>query len=76
MDLESDLLIPENLIELSFDGSDWKKFSDGEFPLVKPGIESGDCSTFYVRNKRPKKDIKDLHTRYRADLFCAWEVTQ
>jgi hypothetical protein len=76
VDLDSELLIPENLIELSLDGSDWKSFIGGELPIIYPGVEHGDCTTFYMRNKRPRRDVKDLHTRHTAYLSAMWEVSQ
>jgi hypothetical protein len=75
VDVDSTSLIPENLIELSTDGINWKSFLNGDLPLYYPGIENGDCCTVYMRNKRPQKEIKKLHKRETAYLMVKWEVT-
>jgi hypothetical protein len=75
VDIDSTSLIPENLIELSTDGSNWKSFLDGNLPLLYPGIKNGDSCTVYMRNKRPQKEIKKLHKRETAYLMVKWEVT-
>ncbi len=75
VDVDSTSLIPENLIELSTDGVDWKSFLDGNLPLLYSGIENGDYCIVYMRNKRPQKEIKKLHKRDTAYLMVKWEVT-
>jgi len=76
IDLDSTALIPENLFELSTDGSTWKSFLNNELPIKVHGVEHGDCTTFYLRNIRPRKEIKALHTRFTANLETMWEVSQ
>jgi hypothetical protein len=75
VDVDSTSLIPENLIELSTDGSNWKSFLAGDLPLFYPGVENKDGRIIYMRNKRPQKDIKKLHKRDTAYLMVKWEVT-
>jgi hypothetical protein len=75
-EIENEAAIPENLLELSLDGVNWAKFSDGTLPLISPNIPHGDCVKFYMRNKRPRRDIKELHRRHTAYLSVMWEVNQ
>ena len=75
IDIDSTSLIPENLIELSTDGTDWKSFLNGDLPLLYHGVEEGDCRTVYIRNKRPQAAIKKLQKRKSANLMVKWEVT-
>jgi hypothetical protein len=75
IDIDNTSLIPENLIELSMDGNDWKTFLSGELPLLYHGVENGDYRTVYMRNKRPRKEIKKLQKRSSANLMVKWEVT-
>jgi hypothetical protein len=76
IDLDSTALIPENLLDLSSDGVNWKSFLNGDLPLLYPGVESGGAVTFYMRNRRPQTAIKKLHKRNTAYLMVRWEVTQ
>jgi len=73
--IDSESSVPENLFELSSNGTDWKTFKDGELPLYVHGVETGDCVDFWMRNRRPKNDIKKLHKRSTAYLAVKWEVT-
>jgi hypothetical protein len=75
-EVENEVAIPENLLELSLDGNNWASFSDGNLPLISPNVQHGDCVRFYLRNKRPRRDIKELHRRHTANLFAMWEVNQ
>lgn len=75
VDVDSTSLIPENLIELSTDGINWKSFLNGDLPLFYPGVANKDGRTIYMRNKRPRKEIKKLHKRDTAYLMIKWEVT-
>jgi hypothetical protein len=75
VDVDSTSLIPENLIELSKDGVDWKSFLAGNLPLLYTSVPNSDCCTVYMRNKRPQKEIKKLHKRDTAYLMVKWEVT-
>jgi hypothetical protein len=75
VDIDSTSLIPENLIELSVDGVNWKSFLNGDLPLLFSGLENGESATVYLRNKRPRKEIKKLHRRDSAKLMVKWEVT-
>ena len=73
-DVDNEVTIPENLIELSLDGSNWASFTQGNLPLISPNVQHGDCVQFYMRNKRPRRDIKELHQRHTAYLSVMWEV--
>ena len=75
IDVDSDLLIPENLLELSTDGVSWKSFINGDLPLFYGSVDGGDARTVYMRNKRPQKNIKKLHKRETAYLITRWEIT-
>jgi hypothetical protein len=74
--VDNEAAIPENLIELSLDGNNWGSFSDGGLPLISPNVQHGDCVQFYMRNKRPRRDIKELHKRFTANLSVMWEVSE
>jgi hypothetical protein len=75
-DLENSSLIPENMLELSEDGVNWKSFVNGDLPITIPGVMNGEHVTFYMRNKRPKSSIKRLQRRKQASLMVLWEVNQ
>jgi len=74
--VEDASLIPENMLELSEDGIAWKSFANGELPIRVSGVENREGVTFYMRNKRPKKDVKLLQKRGQASLIVMWEVSQ
>ena len=73
-EVDNEAVIPENLIELSLDGSNWASFTQGNLPLISTNVQHGDCVEFYMRNKRPRRDIKKLHKRHTAYLSVMWEV--
>lgn len=75
-DIDNEAVIPENLIELSLDKNNWASFPQGNLPLISQNVQHGDCIKFYMRNKRPRRDIKELHQRHLAYLTAMWEVTQ
>lgn len=75
-EIDSEVVIPENLIELSLDGNNWSSFLDGGLPLISSNVDHGECVKFYMRNKRPRRDIKALHKRFTAYLEVLWEVNQ
>ena len=73
--IANQLAIPEYLLELSQDGENWASLASGTLPLISPQVVPGDCVTFYMRNRRPRRDIKELQKRNTAFLSTMWEVT-
>jgi hypothetical protein len=68
--------LPEGLIELSLDGSNWSNYLDNNLPIQTGLREHGDCVEFFVRNKIPSAAIKKSFQRSTAYLSVAWEVVQ
>lgn len=73
-EIDNEAAIPENLLELSLDETNWASFTQGNLPLISTNVQHGECVDFYMRNKRPRRDIKALHKRHTAYLSAMWEV--
>lgn len=68
--------LPEGLIELSLDNTNWSNYLDNNLPVKTDLIPHSECVEFYVRNRIPSAEIKRSFQRSTAYLSVAWEVVQ